>query len=149
MTWGRAAISIAAFIFFGAVTSTFAQQSEPSIGGEPYQKVQSAFADAYNRKDVATMAALFSENGVRITPSGIFKGRDAIRRELQRVIELGVHDFSVRRTVSRLVGNIVLNAGEWTARLGDQQLHGYYSALLLREGGEVRIFEETVNIATP
>jgi hypothetical protein len=28
-------------------------------------------------KDVAAMAALFSENGMRITPAGIFQGRDA------------------------------------------------------------------------
>ncbi len=149
MTLDRTVIGIAAFILFGAVTPTFAQQSEPSAGGEPYQKVQSEFAQAYNRKDAAAMAALFSENGVRITPSGIFRGRDAIRREMQRVLELGLHDYSVQRTVSRLVGDMVFNAGEWTARLGDRQLHGYYSALLLREGGDVKILEETVNVASP
>jgi len=149
MTLDRTVISIAAFILFGTAAPTFAQQSEPSVGGEPYQTVQSEFAEAYNRKDVAAMAALFSENGVRITPSGIFRGRDAIRREMQRVIELGLHDYSVQRTVSRLVGNMVFNAGEWTAKLGDQQLHGYYSALLFREGGEVKIFEETVSVTMP
>jgi len=38
---------------------------------------------------------------VRVTPAGIFRGRDAIERELQRVvIELGLHNYSVRRTVS-------------------------------------------------
>jgi len=88
MTLDGTVISTVAFILFGAVTPTFAQQSEPSFGGEPYQKVQSEFAEAYNRNDVAAMAALFSENGVRITPSGIFRGRDAIRREMQRVIDL-------------------------------------------------------------
>jgi len=119
------------------------------LGGEPYQKVQSEFAEAYNRKDVAAMAAFFSENGVRITPSGMFRGRDAIRREMQRVIDLGLHDYSVQRTVSRALGDMVFNAGEWRAKLGNQQLHGYYSALLVREGDDVRIFEETVNLAAP
>jgi hypothetical protein len=73
------------------------------------------------------MAAFFNENGVRITPAGIFRGRDAIGRELQRVaIDLGLHD----RTVSRLEGSMVFNAGEWQAKLGDgQQFRGYYSAL--------------------
>jgi hypothetical protein len=32
--------------------------------------VQSEFAEAYNHKDIAAMAAFFSENGVRITPAG-------------------------------------------------------------------------------
>ena len=48
--------------------------------------MQSEFAEAYNRKDIAAMAAFFSENGVRITPAGIFHGREAIRRKLQRVV---------------------------------------------------------------
>jgi ketosteroid isomerase-like protein len=113
--------------------------------------MQSEFAEAYNRKDIAGMAALFSENGVRITPAGIFRGRDAIERELRRVVtELGLHDFSARRTVSRLEGGMVFNAGEWQAKLGDgQQFRGYYSALLVREGNAVKIFEETVNVAIP
>jgi ketosteroid isomerase-like protein len=113
--------------------------------------MQSEFAEAYNRKDVAAMAAFFSANGVRITPASIFRGRDAIGRELQRVvIDLGLHDHSVRRTVSRVQSNMVFNAGEWKARLGDgQPFRGYYSALLVREGDGVKIFEETVNVAAP
>ena len=143
------AISVAAAMLFGAATSASTQSNEPAAGDELFQKVQSEFAKAYNRKDVAAMAAFFSENGVRITPAGIFRGRDAIAREMQRVIDLGLHDYSVRRVVSRLQGNMVFNAGEWQAKLGDQQFRGYYSALLVREGDEVRIFEETVNVAAP
>jgi len=73
-------------------------------------------------------AAFFSENAVRITPAGIFRGREAIGRELQRVsVDLSLHDYSVKRTVSRLQGNMVFNAGEWQARLRDgKQYHGYY-----------------------
>jgi ketosteroid isomerase-like protein len=133
----------------GAATPASTQQNEPDAGDELFQKVQSEFAEAYNRKDVAAMAAFFSENGVRITPAGIFRGRDAIGREMQRVIEMGLHDYSVRRTVSRLEGSMVFNAGEWQAKLGDQQFRGYYSALLVREGDKVKIFEETVNVAAP
>jgi ketosteroid isomerase-like protein len=145
----RSAIGVVAILLLSAATSASTQQAEPSVGGELFEKMQSEFADAYNRKDVPAMAAFFSENGVRITPSGIFRGRDAIGREMQRVIEMGLHDYSVRRTVSRLEGNRVFNAGEWQAKLGDQQLRGYYSALLVREADGVKIFEETVNVAAP
>jgi ketosteroid isomerase-like protein len=151
MARNRTAISIAAVMLLSTVTSASTQQSEPAAGGELFEKVQSGFAEAYNRKDIAAMAAYFSEHGVRITPAGVFRGRDAIGRELQRVvIELGLHDYRVRRTVSRLQGGMVFNAGEWQATLGNgQQFHGYYSALLVREGDDVKIFEETVNIAAP
>jgi ketosteroid isomerase-like protein len=132
MTSSRIAVSFAAIVLFGLVAPAYSQQSEATVGGELFEKMQSDFADAYNRKDIAAMAAFFSENGVRITPAGIFRGRDAIGGELTRVIEgLGLHEFSGRRTVSRLQGGMVFNAGEWQAKLGDgQQLRGYYSALV-------------------
>jgi ketosteroid isomerase-like protein len=151
MTPNRTAMSVAAVMLLGVVTPASTQQDEPGAGGEIFEKMQSEFAEAYNRKDIAAMAGFFSENGVRITPAGVFRGRDAIGRELQRVvIDLGLHDYSVRRTISRLEGNMVFNAGEWQAKLGDgQQYRGYYSALLIREGDGVKIFEETVNVAAP
>lgn len=134
-----------------AATPALPQQIEPSAGGELFEKMQTEFAEAYNRKDVPAMSAFFSENAVRITPAGIFRGREAIGRELQRVsVDLGLHDYSVKRTVSRLQGNMVFNAGEWQAKLADgKQYHGYYSALLVREGDGVKIFEETTNVAVP
>ncbi|MET4493680.1 nuclear transport factor 2 family protein [Bradyrhizobium sp. LA7.1] len=151
MTRNRIAIGVATAMSLCLATPASTQQPEPVAGGEPFEKMQSEFAEAYNRKDIAAMAGFFSENGVRITPAGIFRGRDAIGRELRRVvIDLGLHDYSVRRTVSRLEGDMVFNAGEWQAKLGDgQQFRGYYSALLVREGDAVKIFEETVNVATP
>ncbi len=151
MNSSRIAIGIVAIMLLGVVTPASTQQDEPAAGGELFEKMQSEFAEAHNRKDIAAMAAFFSENGVRITPAGIFHGRDAIRRELKRVvIDLGLHDYSVRRTVSRMQGGMVFNAGEWQAKLGDgQQFRGYYSALLVREGDGVKIFEETVNVAVP
>jgi hypothetical protein len=90
MTPVRGAISVAGILFLSAVTPASTQQDEPGAGGELFEKMQSEFAEAYNRKDVPAMAGFFSENGVRITPAGIFRGRDAIGRELQRVvIDLG------------------------------------------------------------
>src|SRR5450631_4952535 len=151
MTSSRTAMCVAAVMLFAVVTPASTQPVDPGAGGDIFEKMQSEFAEAYNRKDIAAMAGFFSENGVRITPAGVFRGREAIGRELQRVvIELGLHDYSVRRTVSRLEGGMVFNAGEWQAKLGDgQSFRGYYSALLVREGDGAKIFEETVNVAVP
>ncbi|MFL5239436.1 MAG: YybH family protein [Rhizomicrobium sp.] len=151
MTSIKTTICTATALSFLAATSASPQQIEPSAGGEVFETMQSGFAEAYNRKDVTAMAAFFSENAVRITPAGVFRGREAIGRELKRVsVDLGLHDYSVKRVVSRLQGNMVFNSGEWQAKLGDgKQYHGYYSALLVREGDEVKIFEETTNVAVP
>ena len=49
----------------------------------------SSFAEAYNRMDADTMAAAFAEDGIRVTPSGIFQGRDASCRNLHDVLGIG------------------------------------------------------------
>jgi 3-polyprenyl-4-hydroxybenzoate decarboxylase len=79
MTPVRSAIGVAAILLLSAATPASTEQDEPAAGGELFERMQSEFADAYNRKDVPAMAAFFSENGVRITPAGVFRGRDAIR----------------------------------------------------------------------
>lgn len=95
------------------------------------------------------MAAAFTEDAIRVTPSGMFVGREAIRRNLQDVANLDLHDYLVERNVSRSIGNFVFNAGEWRAKLGDQPLRGYYTAIIVRDGTRAKIMEETVTVAAP
>jgi|1186.fasta_scaffold577100_2 ketosteroid isomerase-like protein len=145
----RTFIMVTICMFLCVVAPALAQQDPSASDEKLYEDVQKQFAEAYNRQDADAMAALFTENGVRVTPNGIFQGRDAIRREIQQVLTMGLHDYTVRRTVSRSEGNLVFNVGEWQAKLGDRQFHGYYSALLIREGDQAKILAQTVNIAVP
>lgn len=65
------------------------------------------------------------------------------------MLNTGLHDYTVQRTASRSIGTFVFNAGEWRAKLGDQPLHGYYTAIVVRNGDQAKIMEETVTIAAP
>jgi ketosteroid isomerase-like protein len=103
-----------------SVGSAAAQDKQ--VTNDQYAELQKNFAEAYNRKNADAMAAAFAEDGIRVTPSGIFRGRDAIHRNLQDVLNMGLRDYTVQRTVSRAVGTFVFNAGEWRAKLGDQPL---------------------------
>jgi hypothetical protein len=49
--------------------------AEDQLGSTASIEMQKNFAEAYNRGDVDAMAAVFTENAVRVTPSGIFHGR--------------------------------------------------------------------------
>ena len=149
MTPVKSAISVAVILWLSAATPAASQQDKTSAGGEAFEKVQFDFAEAYNRKDVEAMATAFSEDAIRVTPSGIFQGREAIRHNLQDALNMGLHDYSVRRTVSRSYGAFIFNAGEWQAKLGNQPFHGSYTAILGREGDQVKILEETVTVAAP
>jgi len=113
------------------------------------QDVQNLFVAARSREDVDGMAALFAKDAVRVTPDGVFLGRDAIRGNLQSLVTAGLHGFTTQRTVARLQGGVLLDAGEWHAMLGDRQLHGYYSALLSCDGSQPLMLEETTNVAPP
>lgn len=135
-----------AVLLLVATAQASAQQSPPD---DPSTELQRHFAEAYNRGDVAAMANAFADDAIRVTPSGIFRGRDAIRRSFQTALDLGLHDYTVKRTGSRSEGNLTFNVGEWQARLGDKPFHGYYSAIIGRDGKRFRIMEETVTIAVP
>jgi len=132
-----------------AVLSSAAGAQEKQVTDDQYAEIQKNFAEAYNRKDADAMAAAFAEDGIRVTPSGIFQGRAAIRRNLQDVLNMGLHDYTVQRTVSRSDGTFVFNAGEWQAKLDDQPLHGYYTAIIVRDGDQAKIMEETATIVAP
>jgi hypothetical protein len=55
------AISFVAIMLFGVVTPASTQQAKSGAGGELFEKVQLEFAEAYNRKDFAAIAAFFIE----------------------------------------------------------------------------------------
>jgi ketosteroid isomerase-like protein len=123
--------------------------AQDQVDAAALAEMQTRFVAAYNRGDADVMADTFTENAIRVTPSGIFEGRDAIRRSFQNAVKLGLHDYAVDRTISRPEGAFVFNAGTWRGKLGDQPFHGYYTAIVIRDGGRARILEETVTVAAP
>jgi ketosteroid isomerase-like protein len=143
------AFRLAAFIFCLLLVIPRNSIAGEKLDDADMDKMHKHFAEAYNRGDLDAMAAAFTENAVRVTPSGIFQGRDAIRRSFSDALKLGLHDYAVQRTISRSEGAYVFNAGTWQAKLGDRTFHGYYSSILTSEGGQPKIMEETVAVATP
>jgi ketosteroid isomerase-like protein len=126
--------------------------AQPGPSAADYQRcegLQGRFNEARARQDAQGMAAVFAENAVRVTPDGIFQGRDAIRGNLQSLVTAGLRDFTSQRTVLRHEGDLLLDAGEWHATFGDMPLHGYYSAVLSCRGDQPEILEETTNVAAP
>jgi ketosteroid isomerase-like protein len=123
--------------------------AQEKVDAAALSEMQKRFVAAYNRGDADVMADAFTENAIRVTPSGIFQGRDAIKRSFQNAVKLGLHDYSVDRTISRSEGPYVFNIGIWQGKLGDQPFHGYYTAIVVLDGGKAKILEETVAVAAP
>jgi uncharacterized protein (TIGR02246 family) len=64
--------------------------------------LQNKFVAAFNRQDAVGVAALFTEDGVRVTPQGIIKGREAIRVDLESRFKKNFHDISIESQIVRV-----------------------------------------------
>ena len=89
---------------------------------------------AFNRQDAASLTAIYTEDAIRVTPQGVLRGRDAIRKDYEATFKAGGHDISLTTKAVLPAGDFIWNAGEWTAKFGDQPAHGFYTGTLTRDG---------------
>ena len=136
-------------LLLGQTTSAVAQQNLSQIDQQAARDVHVQFTTAFNRQDAAGLAALFSENGMRVTPQGIIQGRDAIRKDTDKRFQSRFHDLSIVPLIVRSLNDSVWEAGEWTMKIGDQPVRGYFAMTLVREGNSFKIRDDTFNIAPP
>jgi uncharacterized protein (TIGR02246 family) len=127
-----------------AADSRIAQQRD--LLGVPdalaiFGKLNGKLDDAYNNKDAAAAATLFTEDAVLVTPDGMVFGREAIeKRYAERFQRWPITDFLSRRERLRLNGidNAVWSVGEWSGTLQSQAgpiiVWGYWSTIYVREG---------------
>ena len=145
----RTMVATASAVLLGAMISAPARAGLSEADYQRCAALHDRFNEARAHQDADAMAAVFAHDAVRVTPDGVFQGRDAIRRNLETVITIGLHDFTSERTMSRHEGDLLFDAGTWHAKLGEVLLQGYYSALLTCAGDHQEILEETTNVAAP
>jgi uncharacterized protein (TIGR02246 family) len=133
----------------GLATSALAQQNVPHNDQQAAREVHMQFTTAFNRQDAAGVAALFADDGIRVTPQGIIQGRDAIQKDADKRFQSRFHDLAVTPLIVRALENSIWEAGEWTMQIGDQPVRGYFAMTLVREANTFKIRDETFNIVPP
>jgi hypothetical protein len=123
-------------------SSSGAAAQEKQVTDNQYAELQKNFEDAYNRKHADAMAGAFAESR-RVAYSKVVTLSAVTSKTCSTWV------CTVQRTISRSQGTFVFNAGEWRVKLGDQPRHGYYTAIIVRDGDRAKIMEETVTIAAP
>jgi uncharacterized protein (TIGR02246 family) len=155
----RLLFALAGFAMTG-VLPTFAQQKDAIAGQIAQQRDLLGITDAlavfgelngkldqaYNNKDAAAVAALFTEDAVLLTPDGMAFGREAIEKRYTETFQRWpMTDFLSRRERLRLnaIDNGVWSVGEWSGTLQNQAgpvlAWGYWSTLYVREGDAWKI----------
>src|SRR5690348_11929272 len=108
-----------ACLLIGLATSASGQQNASQADQQASQEVHAQFTNAFNRQDSAALAALFTEDGIRVTPQGIIEGRAAIQADAEKRFQLRFHDLSITSQITRILGDSIWDVGEWTMRIGD------------------------------
>ncbi len=139
-------------MLIGGLTSAFAQSGTLSAKDQQLLiDLGKSFDTAYNKKDVAGIVALYAEDGIAITPAGIFQGRAALQKFIEADFQAGGRDLSSQNSSTRAhaLGNAFWSFGDWSAHYGDQTLHGHWSNIVIRVGDTLKIQQNTTNLALP
>jgi ketosteroid isomerase-like protein len=101
--------------------------------------------EAINNNDAAAAAALFTEDGVFVTPQGPINGRESIEKYYANLSQRVHYSNFINENdqnsphVIGTAGNEVWSNGEWGATIQGQnggpiQVKGYWSNITVREG---------------
>jgi uncharacterized protein (TIGR02246 family) len=124
---------------------TFAQNTiDPKID-QQIRSLVAKYDEAFNKQDWTTVAALFTEDGVSLTPhDGTFHGRQAIEKQYAKTFQIW-HPNNIFKTVDRvmMVGNDVRLFGRWSVTFKDdayiRHVEGHFLWVLVREGDTWKI----------
>jgi ketosteroid isomerase-like protein len=114
--------------------------------------------EAFNQKDAAAEAALFTDNAVFVTPSGLVYGRQVIEKWFADVFQRWHHSNQLTKgdqtspPAVSASGNEALWVGEWSNTVQTQNdqmdVKGYWSAVYIRQGDAWMIRMLTYNVNT-
>ena len=131
----------------GLAAAPAAAQQQPGASGPPdfgwaLDALLARFAEAYNRKDVAGLAALFAEDAVLVPPGPIVAGRRDIAQAFRTRLEHGATGLRFEVAQARAEGDLLAWAvGRFMGTVpGEggrpQERRGNFSTLYRRQGGE-------------
>jgi uncharacterized protein (TIGR02246 family) len=123
------------------------KESAPSEQDRQQIDAQAArYAEAANRHDAAAIAALFTEDGVFVSPDGILSGRPAIEKLYRDTFNAGpVSDTAIKNTELHVLGDLAWAVGQW--RNNTQQ--GHWGLVDERRGGAWQIRMLSFNVTPP
>jgi uncharacterized protein (TIGR02246 family) len=116
------------------------------------EEFASKWVAAYDAGDAATLAALFTRDGVFNAPSGAaLKGREAIEKALVGRIKAGWTKETVTTNEAGPAGDAIWAAGEYallgSGEVAGKQTGGRFGWVLVRDGDAWHVVMLTANVA--
>jgi uncharacterized protein (TIGR02246 family) len=133
----------------GLTMPSLAQPNEAAPSEQDRQQIDALatrYAEAANRHDAAAIAALFTEDGVIVSPEGIPSGRQAIEKFYRDTFNAAaVSGTAIKTTELHVVGDLAWAVGQW--RNNTQQ--GNWGSVDERRGGAWQLRMLTFNVTPP
>jgi uncharacterized protein (TIGR02246 family) len=109
---------------------------------------------AYDAGDAATLAGMFTQDGVFNAPSGaVVKGREAIEKALAGRMKAGWTRETVTTSDAGAAGNAVWAAGDYalfgSGEVAGKQTGGHFGWVIVRDGDAWRVTMLTANVSPP
>jgi uncharacterized protein (TIGR02246 family) len=132
----RLAFFVALLTVCLAIPAAAQQPSELQVR-PAIERLLETWDTAAKRKDAAAVAALYSEDAVRVTPRGISYGRAAIEKDLVETFKV-TSNIADKLEKVQVVGDVVLVTGTWSAtrqsKDGPIQARGFWGGVYVRDG---------------
>lgn len=110
------------------------------------------YEKAFNEKNAAALASLFTEDALLVAPEGLFSGREAIEKRYAGVFQRShLTDFFGTRNQLNAIGNELCAVGAWWSLLqtekGPLQVGGHWLEIYAREGDGWKIRVSIFNVS--
>jgi len=110
------------------------------------EALDTKYDEAFDKHDAASIAALFTEDAIQITPHEVFSGREAIEKRYKFMLEGSSFSDHINKLdqVQTAFGVYTWAVGSWTVKSGPASATGFRFLVYLPEGGEWKISREVL-----
>ena len=110
-----------AFATFIAISAIAHAQNYQSYITEDVQKLANDWMNAYNKQDAATIANMYTNDGIFSNPGWTASGRTAIEDALNKEFALGIFKYtSITVDQAQRIGDMTYSRGTWAADMKGQ-----------------------------
>ncbi|HEY5742821.1 MAG TPA: nuclear transport factor 2 family protein [Terrimicrobiaceae bacterium] len=156
----KACILVAFFGLSGGLASQIFAQSKDTADSRVASQLVSfydsalhlKYEEAFNEKNAAALAALFTEDGFLAAPEGLFSGRPSIEKWYAQVFERSrLSNFFIVRDQLNAIGDELWAVGRWSSLLNignaPVPVGGHWAEIYIRDGNEWKIRLSIFNLA--
>lgn len=139
---------------FAMSAPSFAQGDK--AGRSNVQQAVEAFVtkylDTYNKKDASGVAALYTDDGVLVSPGPIATGRQSIEKAWRAAFDAGRTGLKYKIQQTQADGNLVWSVGQFTVMAPDekgtlQERQGNFANVYQWEGNELKFRVHAFNFS--